>query len=191
MHKQWGSSRNGGVFVFQLHVFILQVLCWGVRNMKKFQLANVSSPSIEFECGGHVIQSSVIKNTNRNPNFDEPIFFFDTVRSCLQHNLQCFVLHSLIFKALLTFLKLLTANSVFLATLWKTRLEVKVCKYPSSLLNNYTTAFGISLSWKIGLLCVIKAKPGKTETYQTLNQNLKYIHVADATRGKACASASQ
>ena len=52
--------------------------------MKKFQLANVSSPSIEFECGGHVIQSSVIKNTNRNPNFDEPIFFFDTVRTCLQ-----------------------------------------------------------------------------------------------------------
>lgn len=56
----------------------IEVLCWGVRNMKKFQLANVSSPSIEFECGGHVIQSSVIKNTNRNPNFDEPIFFFDT-----------------------------------------------------------------------------------------------------------------
>lgn len=56
----------------------IEVLCWGVRNMKKFQLANVSSPSIEFECGGHVIHSSVIKNTNRNPNFDEPIFFFDT-----------------------------------------------------------------------------------------------------------------
>ena len=59
--------------------------------MKKFQLANVSSPSIEFECGGHVIHSSVIKNTNRNPNFDEPIFFFDTVRTCLQ--LRAWVLH--------------------------------------------------------------------------------------------------
>ena len=47
--------------------------------MKKFQLANVSSPSIEFECGGHVIQSSTIKNTQKNPNFDEPLFFFDTV----------------------------------------------------------------------------------------------------------------
>lgn len=56
----------------------IEVLCWGVRNMKKYQLANVSSPSIEFECGGHVIQSSVIKNTQRNPNFDQPMFFFDT-----------------------------------------------------------------------------------------------------------------
>lgn len=56
----------------------IEVLCWGVRNMKKFQLANVSSPSIEFECGGHVIQSSTIKNTQKNPNFDEPLFFFDT-----------------------------------------------------------------------------------------------------------------
>ena len=52
--------------------------------MKKFQLANVSSPSIEFECGGHVIQSSVIKNTQKNPNFDQPIFFFDTVSHCFQ-----------------------------------------------------------------------------------------------------------
>ena len=49
--------------------------------MKKFQLANVSSPSIEFECGGQVIHSSIIKNTQRNPNFDQPIFFFDTVRA--------------------------------------------------------------------------------------------------------------
>lgn len=56
----------------------IEVLCWGVRNMKKFQLANVSSPSIEFECGGQVIHSSIIKNTQRNPNFDQPIFFFDT-----------------------------------------------------------------------------------------------------------------
>ncbi|XP_073239418.1 myoferlin-like [Porites lutea] len=56
----------------------IEVLCWGVRNMKKFQLANVSSPSIEFECGGHTIHSSIIKNTQKNPNFDQPIFFFDT-----------------------------------------------------------------------------------------------------------------
>lgn len=51
--------------------------------MKKFQLANVSSPSIEFECGGRVVQSCVIKNTQKNPNFEEPIFFFDTVKASL------------------------------------------------------------------------------------------------------------
>ena len=47
--------------------------------MKRYQLASVSSPSIEFECGGHVIHSTVIKNTQKNPNFDQPLFFFDVV----------------------------------------------------------------------------------------------------------------
>ena len=59
--------------------FTFQVLCWGVRNMKRYQLASVSSPSIEFECGGHVVHSTVIKNTQKNPNFDQPLFFFDVV----------------------------------------------------------------------------------------------------------------
>ena len=47
--------------------------------MKKYQLATVSSPSIEFEVGGHIIESTVITNTAKNPNFDEPLFFFDIV----------------------------------------------------------------------------------------------------------------
>lgn len=42
-------------------------------------MASVSSPSIEFECGGHVVHSTVIKNTQKNPNFDQPLFFFDVV----------------------------------------------------------------------------------------------------------------
>ncbi|KAK6186023.1 hypothetical protein SNE40_008141 [Patella caerulea] len=57
----------------------IEIVSWGVRNMKKYQLANVSSPSIEFECGGHVIQSTVIKDTKKNPNFDEPLLFFDVM----------------------------------------------------------------------------------------------------------------
>ena len=57
----------------------IEVLCWGVRNMKKFQLSSVSSPSIEFECGGHVLESQVIKSTKKNPNFEEPILFFDVM----------------------------------------------------------------------------------------------------------------
>ena len=47
--------------------------------MKKYQLANISSPSIDFEVGGHMIHSSVIKNTAKNPNFDQPFFFLDVV----------------------------------------------------------------------------------------------------------------
>ena len=53
--------------------------------MKKYQLATVSSPSIEFEVGGHIIESTVISNTAKNPNFDDPLFFFDIV-SCYKRN---------------------------------------------------------------------------------------------------------
>ena len=47
--------------------------------MKKYQLANVSSPNIQFEVGGHMVSSSVIKNTAKNPNFDVPTYFLDVV----------------------------------------------------------------------------------------------------------------
>nr|KAG5693813.1 hypothetical protein BaRGS_004421 [Batillaria attramentaria] len=57
----------------------IEVLCWGVRNMKKFQLSNVTSPSIQFECGGHVFESTIIRDTKKNPNFDESLLFFDVM----------------------------------------------------------------------------------------------------------------
>lgn len=70
--------------------------------MRKFQLMNVTSPrfacqvlfpvffcarlnpelfscSIEFEIGGHQVQSDIIKNTNKNPNFDKPLIFLDVM----------------------------------------------------------------------------------------------------------------
>ena len=47
--------------------------------MKKYQLTSVNSPSIDFEIGDSKVTSSVIKSLKRNPNFDEPLFFFDVV----------------------------------------------------------------------------------------------------------------
>lgn len=41
--------------------------------MKKFELTSVTSPSIEFECAGEVVQSDVIKDTKKNPNFEKPV----------------------------------------------------------------------------------------------------------------------
>ena len=64
---------------------MFQVLCWGVRNMKKFQLSSVTSPSIEFEVSGNVVESTMIKNTKRNPNFTDPILFFDVVSVDIGH----------------------------------------------------------------------------------------------------------
>lgn len=47
--------------------------------MKKFQLGSVTSPNVELEVGGHLVQSKVIRNTSKNPNFDDPLLFFDIV----------------------------------------------------------------------------------------------------------------
>lgn len=57
------------------HIYVqsFQVLCWGVRNMKKFQMVKVTSPVIEFECMGAIIPSQTIENTKKTPNFAEPI----------------------------------------------------------------------------------------------------------------------
>lgn len=41
--------------------------------MKKFELTSVTSPSIEFECAGGLAQSEVIKDTKKNPNFENPV----------------------------------------------------------------------------------------------------------------------
>ena len=58
---------------------LLQVLCWGVRDMKRFQLLQVTSPLVEFECGGVSVKSKPIKNTKDNPNFPDPVLSFDVV----------------------------------------------------------------------------------------------------------------
>lgn len=57
----------------------MQVMCWGVRNMKRYQLATVTSPNVEFEIGGYMTQTKLIPDTNKNPNFDEPLLFLDIV----------------------------------------------------------------------------------------------------------------
>ncbi|XP_026165382.1 myoferlin isoform X2 [Mastacembelus armatus] len=47
----------------------IEVLTWGLRNMKPYQLATVSCPSLIVECGGEIVQTAVIKNFKKNPNF--------------------------------------------------------------------------------------------------------------------------
>ncbi|KAK3573905.1 hypothetical protein QTP86_033047 [Hemibagrus guttatus] len=53
----------------------IEILAWGLRNMKAYQLAAVTSPSLIVECGGQIVQTGVIKNIKKNPNFPGSVLF--------------------------------------------------------------------------------------------------------------------
>jgi hypothetical protein len=57
----------------------LQVLFWGMRELKRLQFTAVDKPRIDVECAGHVLTSSVIQNAKKNPNFTIPVKYFDVV----------------------------------------------------------------------------------------------------------------
>ncbi|XP_077482691.1 myoferlin-like isoform X3 [Stigmatopora argus] len=53
----------------------VEILVWGLRNMKPYQLATVSSPSLVVECGGQRVESAVIRNMKKSPNFPSSVLF--------------------------------------------------------------------------------------------------------------------
>jgi hypothetical protein len=57
----------------------MEILCWGIRDMKRFRLLQVTSPLVELECGGNVIKTKHIADTKKNPNFPEPVVSMDVL----------------------------------------------------------------------------------------------------------------
>ncbi|XP_038616613.1 fer-1-like protein 6 [Tachyglossus aculeatus] len=55
----------------------VEVLFWGVREMKKVQLLSVDRPQVLIECAGKGVKSCVIQSYKNNPNFNVPADWFD------------------------------------------------------------------------------------------------------------------
>lgn len=60
-----------------LSKYRLEVLFWGLRDLKRVHLLTVDRPRVDIECAGNIIYSTVIQNAKRNPNFANPIKFVD------------------------------------------------------------------------------------------------------------------
>lgn len=48
--------------------------------MKNYQMASIVSPSLIVECGGERVESVVIKNLKKTPNFPGSVLFMKVVQ---------------------------------------------------------------------------------------------------------------
>ncbi|KAG7463981.1 hypothetical protein MATL_G00182400 [Megalops atlanticus] len=60
-----------------LSTYRLEVLFWGLRELKKVQLLSVDRPQVFIECAGKGVRSSVIQSYKTNPNFSVLVDVFD------------------------------------------------------------------------------------------------------------------
>lgn len=55
----------------------IEVLFWGLRDLKRINLAQVDRPRVDIECAGKGVQSSLIQNYKKNPNFSTLVKWFE------------------------------------------------------------------------------------------------------------------
>lgn len=60
-----------------LSKYRLEVLLWGLRDLKRIHFMSVDRPRVDIECSGKILNSSVIQNAKKNPNFPNMLKFFD------------------------------------------------------------------------------------------------------------------
>lgn len=60
-----------------LSKFRIEVLFWGLRDLKRVHFMSVDKPRIDVECSGTILSSSIIQNAKKNPNFPNMLKFFD------------------------------------------------------------------------------------------------------------------
>lgn len=57
----------------------VEVLFWGLRDLKRINLMAVNHPRVEVEIAGKSIESEIIENYKKNPNFSIPVKFIEDV----------------------------------------------------------------------------------------------------------------
>ncbi|KAF5301719.1 hypothetical protein FQA39_LY10650 [Lamprigera yunnana] len=60
-----------------LSKYRIEVLFWGLRDLKRVHLLTVDKPRVDIECSGKTLYSPIIPNARKNPNFNTPIKFLD------------------------------------------------------------------------------------------------------------------
>uniref|UniRef100_A0A8B9L046 Otoferlin b n=1 Tax=Astyanax mexicanus TaxID=7994 RepID=A0A8B9L046_ASTMX len=60
-----------------LSKYRIEVLFWGLRDLKRVNLAQVDRPRVDIECAGKGIQSALIQNYKKNPNFSTLVKWFE------------------------------------------------------------------------------------------------------------------
>ncbi|XP_050994691.1 otoferlin isoform X8 [Labeo rohita] len=55
----------------------IEVLFWGLRDLKRVNLAQVDRPRVDIECAGKGVQSALIQNYKKNPNFSTLVKWFE------------------------------------------------------------------------------------------------------------------
>uniref|UniRef100_A0A8C4HTY0 Otoferlin n=1 Tax=Dicentrarchus labrax TaxID=13489 RepID=A0A8C4HTY0_DICLA len=60
-----------------LSKYRIEVLFWGLRDLKRVNLAQVDRPRVDIECAGKGIQSALIPNYKKNPNFSTLVKWFE------------------------------------------------------------------------------------------------------------------
>ncbi|XP_019746093.1 otoferlin-like isoform X1 [Hippocampus comes] len=60
-----------------LSKYRIEVLFWGLRDLKRVNLAQVDRPRVDVECAGKGVQSVLIPNYKKNPNFSTLVKCFE------------------------------------------------------------------------------------------------------------------
>ncbi|XP_061899144.1 otoferlin-like isoform X2 [Entelurus aequoreus] len=60
-----------------LSKYRIEVLFWGLRDLKRVNLAQVDRPRVDIECAGKGVQSTLIPNYRKNPNFSTLVKSFE------------------------------------------------------------------------------------------------------------------